>query len=177
MLPPVSEDDVLREASRMLETRVIKFVCLVNTGAASGTLGFDHAKDLLIGFGVNPSSIIGIPYMYEEGHINTLFEAESFANFIETMSLTCVSVLCQPYHLPRSIITLISSLERRDIHIKVKSFSAPVTSWTDHIVHSQGKLSGKRFELIDSEDKRIKLYQRKGDLLSEIEVLEYLGYI
>ena len=123
--------------------------------------------------GMSEDHIIPIPYTFPEGHINTLLEAISFAKFIQDKSLTSVGILCQAFHILRATMTLVSALKELKVQMNIHPYISEVGYWHDVLVHSQGIVKGSRLDLVDSELQRIRRYQEKGDILTEVEVLNY----
>jgi len=174
MLPPSSEGEVLDKAYELWRGGKAHKVCFVDTGPGSGALGASHWKNLLMKRGMPEDHILPIPYTFPEGHINTLYEAISFAKFIQAESLTTVGILCQAFHLLRAAMTLVSVLKELRIQISLHPYTSEVCYWHDVMVHSQGSVKGSRLELVDSELERIRRYQEKGDIGLEDEILNYL---
>lgn len=173
MLPPSSEAEVLDKAYELWRDGKADKVCFVDTGPGSGALGASHWKDLLMKRGMDREAILPISYTFPEGHINTLYEAISFAKFIQVKSLTTVGILCQSFHLLRAAMTLVSVLMEMKLRVTLHPYTSEVGYWHDTLVHSQGVVKGSRLDLIDSELERIRRYQEKGDIRPEDEVLSY----
>jgi hypothetical protein len=72
-------------------------------------------------------------------------------------------------------MTLVTVTLRYFPDLFIFNFTGITLPWLDKVVHSQGTLSGTRKDLIKAEFDRIDKYQRKGDLASEREIIEYLN--
>ena len=58
--------------------------------------------------------------------------------------------------------------------LKIYSFPGNALPWNEEVMHSQGRLTARRSDLIEAELARIDRYFQKGDLISFDKVLEYL---
>lgn len=71
-------------------------------------------------------------------------------------------------------MTAVTVTLREYSELLVYSYPGVSQPWQNIVIHSQGHLQSSRKDLIRSELERITTYQRKGDLASFNEVLEYL---
>jgi len=176
-LPPGPSQEVANFCGDLYESKTVRRFGFVKTGPGSGAEGFDVFCAELGKAGVPPSAIVLIPYLYPDGHINTYFEAHSFAVHIKTEGLEHVGVVAQPYHLMRAYLTAVSCLEKAGLaphDLNLYPLPCPVGSWRDPVTHSQGVVKGAKRDLIRGELGRIVAYQAKGDLVDICQALKWL---
>jgi hypothetical protein len=85
-----------------------------------------------------------------------------------------VYITASPFHQLRAFMTSVTAALNYFPKIRIYSYNGNPLPWLDTVVHSQGTTSAPRKELIKGELDRIQKYQHKGDLASEIEILNYL---
>lgn len=181
MLPPSTEHDVLRHGSQLLKNGVVDSLAFIDHPTpASSALGSDHWKTLCRDtYGLDTSSVLTVPYIYPQGHINTLYEAESFAAFVKEHGVREITVVAEPFHHVRATLTLVSALKRWGVRpgdVAIRTLPSPVDGpggWDKHVSHSQGDVHGTKFGLLDGELDRIRRYTEKGDLIPAGEALTY----
>lgn len=174
-LPPGPSQEVARFCGDLYRDGKVKAFGFVKTGPGSGAEGHDVFVHELEHAGVPRKAIVLVPYLYSDGHINTYFEAHSFASYLYTCSK--IAIITQPYHLMRAFLTMVSCLEKcgfshRDVHLV--PLACPIGSWSSPVTHSQGVVKGSKKDLIRGELKRIETYQAKGDLIDIYKALAWL---
>jgi hypothetical protein len=180
-LPPGASKEIAIHCSRLFETGTVESFGFVDSPAASGAEGADAFTKELIEAGVPPKAICPLPYIYPDDHINTYFEAHSFARWLReetVLRVLRVGVVAQPYHLPRGYLSLVSCLEREGFSagsLDVYPLPAPIQSWAQPVVHSQGTTKGTKWQIVRGEADRVLRYGEKGDLISVSRGLEWLN--
>ena len=131
----------------------------------SGYLGFNETKEFI--HKLDKSYIIkSIPYLYtHENIINTYLESLSIIEYFNKQSINNI-IICSPfYHLPRSIMSIISILIKKKKKLNILPLSSKINDLNTNLVHCQGIISGNSKYLLDIEYNRILKYIKKGDLL------------
>ncbi|MEC7694414.1 MAG: hypothetical protein VX446_08470, partial [Bacteroidota bacterium] len=98
MLPPSTEHDVLAHGASLVHKGVVDSLAFIeHPTPASSALGSEHWKTLCAGYDLKDSQVVTVPYVYPQGHINTLHEAESFAAFVKDRRQRDVAVIAEPF--------------------------------------------------------------------------------
>lgn len=133
------------------------------------SLTADKAADYLIGHGLTPSRLIR-----DGTSQNTHEQAEWLALECEAREWERVLLACSPYHMPRAFLTVLASLQARDLTetvCLVPLVASQVQWW--------GKPDGSpdtRMALWAGEVAKIDAYYEKGHVASYEDGLEYLRY-
>ncbi|MEC7468686.1 MAG: hypothetical protein VYC51_02435, partial [Pseudomonadota bacterium] len=179
-LPPSTEHDVLAHGASLVHKGVVDSLAFIeHPTPASSALGSEHWKTLCAGYDLKDSQVVTVPYVYPQGHINTLHEAESFAAFVKDRSIRDVAVIAEPFHHVRATLTLLSALKRRGVKpsdVTIGTLPAPIDGeqgWHKYVSHSQGVVHGTKLQLLDGEMDRLQRYTDKGDLIPASEALAY----
>lgn len=147
-------------------------VCDGNT--ISGYPGFCRWNDILTNyFGIKKETIMPIRVPYEI-NVNTLTETEALVSLAKHFDWKHILIVAPPFHQIRCFATTASVALKNYPELKVYNMPGTSQGWNKKARHSQGTLTGKRFEFIHTELKRLNKYYKKGDLLSCQEILEYL---
>lgn len=106
--------------------------------------------------------------------LNTHSESEVLVRYARVFRWDTVIVVAPLFHQPRAFLTLISVAMREYPELKVYSCPGMIDDWSQEVRHSQGVVSGPRWELLFGEWERIERYHQQGDLVSPDEALDYL---
>ena len=169
-----NQDSVLSAAQQAVKERLAEIILLVESDSKSGYPGYSVWEEELIRMGISRSAIAGID-LSDSATLNTLIEAEAMIRFAKRNHYGTVYVSAAPFHQPRAFMTAVTAALRYYPQIRIYSYTGSPVAWLDSVSHSQGKTCGPRKELIRGEIERIRKYQKKGDLSSEIDVLNYLN--
>jgi hypothetical protein len=140
-----------------------------------GYPGFRVWRQALGDLGLGESDIAGVSTASLPG-LNTLTEAEALVRHARAEGMARILVVAPPFHQLRAFITTVSVVLREFPGLRVYNRVGVAQPWDDTVVHSQGVLQCTRTDLIHSEIVRIERYRRKGDLVSQDEVLAYLQW-
>lgn len=138
--------------------------------------GFDAWKDRLIGHGVAAEAISGIPMPIHLWH--TGVEAYEFVLRAQRENWRTVFVVAPSLHLPRCFANTISIAirEKVDLDIFAINSAMPPGSWHQSVLHSWGRVTAPRIQLIDGEiDRMLRRYGNEYDLVDFKDILDYLA--
>ena len=110
---------------------------------------------------------------YDQG-LNTLSESEVLVRYAKIFHWDTIIAVAPMFHQQRAFLTLISVAMREYPELKVYSRPGVVEDWNREARHSQGEVSGPRWELLFGEWERMEIYYQQGNLVSPNEALEYL---
>ena len=169
-----NQNSVFLAAKNLLQNQIARKILFVNSGPISGYPGFSMWRSSLNKLGIQSTDIVGVELM-KTPSLNTLIESEALINYAVKQKLRSVYVVSSPFHQLRAFMTLVTVALRRYPDLQIFSYPGISLPWLDKTVHSQGTLSGTRKDIIKAEFERIEKYKQKGDLLSEIEIINYLN--
>ena len=168
-----NQHSVLSAAQQVINEGLAEKVLIAKSDPKSGYPGnFDWEKEL-IQRGIQRYKILGVD-LSDTVTINTLIEAEAMVNYAKKNQYKDLYIISSPFHQLRAFMTSVTAALKYYPEIRVYSYNGTSLSWLETVVHSQGKTSGQRKELIKGELDRIRIYQQKGDLASESDILDYL---
>ncbi|MCX6802992.1 MAG: hypothetical protein NTY48_00280 [Candidatus Diapherotrites archaeon] len=121
---------------------------------------------------VGAENIVGIPLPSETYH--TVMEAEAIISFAKEKGISNMYISAPPFHLPRAFLSAISCALRNYKTLNFFAYPGAVLDWNEEVVHNQGLFRAKRIDFMKSELERIDKYQRKGDLVSARDALNYI---
>lgn len=140
---------------------------------------YDFIRTMLIERGVPKEKIVPIPHPPEFKIAHTHTEAIGLARYAREVDWTTIYITALPSHLLRAFAETVTAITREYPQLLAYSAVGQVLPWTEPTVHSQGTVSGKRFEVIGTVDRselrKIVEYYLRGDLVSAREVLDYLN--
>lgn len=171
---PQNQPSVTIAANKIIKTELAQKLLIMETEAISGYAGFSQLKNELLENEVSESKIEGV--LCNEKILHTLIESLAVVAHCKEKKYNSLLVCATPFHQLRAFMTAVTATLRIYPELKVYSYSGQPFSWTESVIHSQGKTEGKRAELIYGEIERIKIYGEKGDLLSVDEVINYLNH-
>lgn len=104
---------------------------------------------------------------------NTKEENEAIWEHAEKYKLKSVALLAHPHQLPRAILGMVATINTHHSGLAVYTVHPPETDWDAIVQGSQGQNPMPRGDHALPEAKRIPAYQKKGDLASSAELLNY----
>ena len=154
--------------------KLAKKILFIESAPISGYPGFSSWTDELNKSGIQSDDIVGVE-LSRTNSLNTLIESEAIIKYAAQKKYRSLYVVSSPFHQLRAFMTLVTVALRYYPEILIFSYTGISLPWLEKVVHSQGTLSGTRKDIIKAEFERIEKYKQKGDLSSEIEILEYLN--
>ncbi len=178
-------DSVLDRAGDFVAT--VRRAAMLKTAVVCGYPGFDRWFNLMGGndenFGdpmttwkfLELHEVPNAQEFEEKGQANTLTEMIGLARTAKERGWKQVILISAPFHQLRSFVTLVSVA--RTVYPKLKVYNAVgcEVDWQEKVIHSQGKATGTRVEILMRELENIQKYHQKGDLLGPDEILDYLN--
>ncbi|MBI5221597.1 MAG: YdcF family protein, partial [Candidatus Magasanikbacteria bacterium] len=119
-------------------------------------------KKRLITKGVPSDKII-----LEENSTNTLEQAEQIIKMAQTQSWKRFFLVASHYHQPRAFLTFLKILKRSSKPIEIINAPCKDLDWFSE------NHWGSRINLLETEFKKITIYQKKGHVASYSEAIEY----
>ncbi len=168
-----NQRSVFLAAKELLSNKLTKKILLINSAPISGYPGFSSWTDELIKSGIQSNDIVGVELL-KTNSLNTLIESEAIIKYAAQKKYRSLYVVSSPFHQLRAFMTLVTVALRCYPEIRIFSYTGISLPWLEKVVHSQGTLFGTRKDILKAEFERIEKYKQKGDLSSEIEIIEYL---
>lgn len=168
-----NEQSVFETGRFLRKNALASKILILQAQALSGFPGYSHWLKQLQDIGLSRDEIEGIQ-IGKTSIIHTLIESEALVDYLKCNNYTSVFVVAPPFQQLRAFMTAVTVTLREYPELLVFSYPGVSKPWQDTVIHSQGHLQSSRKDLIRSELERITTYQRKGDLASFNEVLEYL---
>jgi hypothetical protein len=169
-----NDTSVLTKAQQLVEVKKTDRILFMHTPPTNGYPGYEAWKKKLIQAGVAEQQIAGVP-MLPAPVLHTLVEAESVMSYAKQQNFQAMYVTAAPFHQPRAFMTAVTAALRIYPELKIFSQTGIPLPWLEEAVHSQGKTTGTRKQLITGEMERIEKYQKQGDLATVEQVLDYLN--
>lgn len=169
---PDNQDSVFKTAQELVHRNQTHAILIPGTGPMSGYPGQETWSSQLAAY-VAPELIQPIPTAPTDS-LNTLIEAQATVRYAKAQNYRSLLVVAAPFHQQRAVMTLITVALLEYPQLKVYSAPGQPMDWQATVVHSQGLLHGKGYELIYGELERIEKYAAKGDLSDREGVLAYL---
>jgi hypothetical protein len=149
-------------------------ILILKTKAKSGYPGYDHWRQELRDRGIADDKIAAVP-IEDTPNLNTLIESQALVEYAKHQHLSRLAIVSSPFHQLRAFMTAVTIALRIYPTLSIYSHQGRTLPWCQEVVHSQGTLKAKRYDLIKEELIRIETYQAKGDLASYNEVIDYLN--
>lgn len=167
-----NEESVFLAARKILNGALASRILLLDNASSEGYEGFIVWKDKLVELGIEEKRILAVGLVTDDH--NTLTEAEALVKFAKRSNYKKIIVSAAPFHQIRAFMTTVRVALAEYPELKIYSFPGDALPWNKEVIHSQGLLTAKRSDLIETEFARIKKYFRKGDLISFNKVMNYL---
>ena len=171
---PDNQASVLFKGRELLTQGIAPRLMFAQTGERSGYLGYNVWEQQLLAWGIPKSSLEGVEVSYDV-ILHTLSESEAMITKARQQNYQTLLVVAPPFHLPRAFMTAITAALRIYPEIRLYSQPGEALPWLGEAVHSQGNQKALRKDLIEGEEKRIAKYQKRDDLASFADVLQYLN--
>ncbi|MBX2863261.1 MAG: hypothetical protein KTR27_06865 [Leptolyngbyaceae cyanobacterium MAG.088] len=169
---PDNESSIFQRAQSLVDQGQTSAIWIPGTGAMSGYPGQNVWCDRIAAY-VPPELVQPVPTDPTES-LNTLIEARATVRYAKAQKITSLLVVAVPFHQQRAVMTIITVALAEYPALRVYSAPGMAMDWQATVVHSQGTLQAKCYELIYGEQERIDKYGKKGDLGSREAVLAYL---
>lgn len=169
---PDNEVSVFQRAQALVACGQTEIILIPGTGPMSGYPGQDTWLQSMAAY-VAVSAVQPVP-TDPTNSLNTLIEAQATVRYAKAQHYHSLLVVAAPFHQQRAVMTLITVALKEYPALKVYSAPGYPMDWQAEVTHSQGTVTGKRYELIRGELERIETYAAKGDLASRDIVLDYL---
>ncbi len=169
---PDNESSIFQRAQSLVERGQTDAVWIPGTEAMSGYPGKTVWCDRITSY-VSPELVQPVPTDPTDS-LNTLIEAQATVRYAKAQGVKSLLVVAMPFHQQRAVMTIITVALAEYPTLRVYSAPGMAMDWQATVVHSQGTLQGKCYELIYGEQERIDKYGKKGDLASRGAVLNYL---
>lgn len=164
---------VLLAAKFLFNKNLINEIILLDTKQHQGYSGYADWKDKLIHLGISEKHITGAKLDAPLIH-NTLSESQAFVRLSKLKRHRCINLCASPFHQLRAFMTAVHVLKQEMPKLKVFSYPGIPLPWVHFVKHSQGNLTARRDDLIESEFLRIEKYHRLGNLISIKQLVKYL---
>lgn len=168
-----NERSVLDAGAALVGDRRARTLWIPDSGPRFGYPGIKAWLEQLAARGVARARVAGVPTDHVP-HLHTLSEAQTVVRFAREQGIKSVAVVAAPFHQLRAFMTVVSVVLREDSELTVFSRAGSSLPWDEVVCHSMGTLRASRQDLVGTELERIERYRAKGDLVLEVEVLEYL---
>lgn len=113
------------------------------------------------------------PSEFQIAHTHT--EAIGLIRHAKEKRWKTIYITALPSHLLRAFCETITAVLKEYPKLHVYASAGKVLPWTKNAEHSQGTISGLRFEVIESELQKIQQYCAKGSLATAKQILNYLN--
>ncbi len=169
-----NQDSVFGIARQMLNKGLASRVLVSDTKAISGYPGFNSWEKHLNKSGIPSEHIKGIG-IDKTPTLNTLIEARALIRYAKSKQYRSIYVAAAAFHQVRAFMTAVTVALIEYPELIIISSPGTYLPWDETVIHSQGNTKGTRSSLLTDEFNRIEQYQRKGDLASVSDVLNYLN--
>jgi hypothetical protein len=170
---PDNESSVLETGFELIVNDAVSFIAFFSVGG-DGRGGLYHSDyhQKLISLGVPDEKIILIDLSSVWAHTHT--EAIAFVKKAKEKGWKRVYVTASPFHQIRVFAETVTAILNFYPELLAYNKVGKALPWTEHVVHSQNVVTGRRCELVIPETKRLNEYHAKGDLVTARQVLNYL---
>ena len=165
---------VIDQGFEAFEQGLTEHIVILGSDPISGYPGSGLWRTILMTRGVPPEAIHETDGKEYET-LNTYEESQLFVNFCTKHDLKNVGICAAPFHQERAYISVVSAAIKANLDLNIYSYLGKPLTWNEKTRHSQGTQEGTRLEILEAENKKIKEYQKKGDLLSKKEILDYMN--
>ncbi|MEM9266750.1 MAG: YdcF family protein [Cyanobacteria bacterium P01_F01_bin.13] len=169
---PDNEPSIFQRAKLLVDQGQAAAIWIPGTEAMSGYPGKTVWCDRIAAY--VPLDLVQPVPTESTQSLNTLIEARATVQFAKAQGVKSLLVIAVPFHQQRAVMTVITVALAEYPALRVYSAPGMAMDWQATVVHSQGTLQAKCYELIHGEQERIDKYGKKGDLGSREAVLDYL---
>lgn len=169
------DDNLFELAAKYYQQKKVKYIILNGSdgeGYVPGKkawLGRADYRRRLCEQRISPKDILG-----SKPALNTKAENEAFFECAARRGLHSAVLLTQPHQILRAFMGMVKTLNTHYSSLKVYALTPTSTNWQKEVYGSQGAMNIPRHQHIAQEFERLDLYQKKGDLASVSEVMDYL---
>ncbi len=167
-----NEVSVFQKAQALIEHAQTQTILIPGTGPMSGYPGQETWCQSIAAY-VPRTAVQPVPTDPTD-NLNTLIEAQATVRYAKAQRYQSLLVVAASFHQQRAVMTIITVALKEYPALKVYSAPGYPMDWQAEVTHSQGTVTGKRYELIQGELERIEKYGAKGDLATRTAVLDYL---
>jgi len=168
-----NQKSVFHAAGDLLRHNQTHTVLISDCAPKGGYVGAAAYRAAMIEAGIADEAIAEVP-MEPTDILHTRIEAEAVVRFAKARGYRRLIVSSVPFHHQRAFMTMVTIALSEYPALKLYSHPGAPQPWDEVVIHSQGRLTGTRAELIAEEQKRIDQYTAQGDLAPRASVLEYL---
>jgi hypothetical protein len=167
-----NSDSVIQSGADVWHRGEAACLLVIEATAGKGYDGFKVWKKRLSELSV-PESCIKKISLGDREH-NTLTEALALVQHARQNAFKAIYIIAPPFHLPRAFMTTVRAASHILPPLQIYSIVGATEPWNESVVHSQGILRARRYELIGEELLRIDRYQHKKNISSFAETKDYL---
>lgn len=174
---PDNEDSVLQRGAVLLQQGMARRLGVTLHPASDlAYAGGEAWMAKLERLAIQRANIVGLDYARPLAHTHT--EAEHLVWRARDEGWHALLIVAVPVHQLRAFMDTVGVLIREKLDRTIRVWNAAGTphSWVKEVVHSQGILRARRFELVRPELERIVRYWGKGDMPIARQVLDYLNW-
>lgn len=164
-----NESSLFEAAIQMQQQSLAKKFLIVNGLDANGFPGYEKWSYKL-GRLVGSSNISPVPIENQSG-VNTYSESAALADYTKKQKINGIYVIAAQFHQLRAFMTAASEAIKSNPRLNIFSYPGCELPWNEMVLHSQGKLRGRRADFILAELERIKQY---SNILPPAQILNYL---
>lgn len=168
-----NQESVLAAGRDLIDCGQVQNLLISAAGAVSGYPGGKSWRHELERRHVPPYRLKAVKPPVDD-ILHTRLEAEALIRYTSTNSYDRLIVVSAPFHQLRAFMTTVSVALEQMPELKIYSQVGGVLPWHETVVHSQGRLTLPRSDLIQAELERIEQYQQQGDLAPTEAILAYL---
>lgn len=168
-----NQESVLAAGRDLIDRGQVQNLLISAAGAVSGYPGGDRWRHELERRHVPPLCLRAVKPPVDK-ILHTRLEAEALIRHTRTKGYKHLIVVSAPFHQLRAFMTTVSVALEQMPELKIYSQVGGVLPWHETVVHSQGRLTLPRSDLIQAELERIEQYQQQGDLAPTEAILAYL---
>lgn len=170
---PDNQESVFHTAQRLYRHSQANRLLIPDVGALSGYPGIDVWRQALDEDHAYAGTIEGVD-IGRTDIMHTRIEAEALVRHAQAEGYASLYIVSAPFHQLRAFMTAVTVALEEAPSLRLYSAPGGPLPWKARVTHSQGTLTETRADLIGHEWERIVRYQKKGDLGSISDVLDYL---
>lgn len=129
----------------------------------SGAYSFDKIKPLILGYGIPKAHL-----MHESASKNTYEQAIEIVKIAKEKNWNRITLVASHYHSYRAFLTFLRVIKKEMPNLLMDMASVKDQDWFEE------NTWGRRIDLLEKEFEKIDLYQKKDNVASFAEGVEYL---